>query len=148
MWSLLWSDSCYWLQVHLWDGSFFLMVAIGYRFTYEIAPVFRWLLLVTGLPMRSLLCYDSCYWLQVHLWDRSCFQMVAIGYRFTYEIAPVFTLMEDIVLTKMRELIGWQDGDGIFAPGGLHVVVLTLTTLKYFCINHGDQRVLFNLKTS
>jgi glutamate decarboxylase len=37
---------------------------------------------------------------------------------FTYEIAPVFTLMEDIVLTKMRELIGWSDGDGIFAPGG------------------------------
>jgi len=39
---------------------------------------------------------------------------------FTYEIAPVFTLMEDIVLRKMRELIGWPngDGDGIFAPGG------------------------------
>lgn len=40
--------------------------------------------------------------------------------RFTYEIAPVFTLMEEIVLTKMREIIGWQEGsgDGIFAPGG------------------------------
>ena len=38
--------------------------------------------------------------------------------RFTYEIAPVFTLMEDIVLTKMREFIGWEDGDGIFSPGG------------------------------
>ena len=40
--------------------------------------------------------------------------------RFTYEIAPVFTLMEDIVLTKMRECIGWEngEGDGIFAPGG------------------------------
>ena len=39
--------------------------------------------------------------------------------RFTYEIAPVFTLMEDIVLRKMRESIGWEngEGDGIFAPG-------------------------------
>ncbi|ELU00176.1 hypothetical protein CAPTEDRAFT_151334 [Capitella teleta] len=39
---------------------------------------------------------------------------------FTYEIAPVFTLMEDIVLTKLREHIGWPNGhgDGIFAPGG------------------------------
>jgi len=39
--------------------------------------------------------------------------------RFTYEIAPVFTLIEDVVLTKMREMIGWTDadGDGIFAPG-------------------------------
>ena len=41
--------------------------------------------------------------------------------RFTYEIAPVFTLMEDIVLRKMRESIGWEngEGDGIFAPGML-----------------------------
>jgi len=39
---------------------------------------------------------------------------------FTYEVAPVFTLMEDIVLTHMRELVGWPQGDGdsIFAPGG------------------------------
>ena len=25
---------------------------------------------------------------------------------------------------------------------------LNLTTMKYFCLNHGDQRVLFNLKSS
>ncbi|CAD5124437.1 DgyrCDS12720 [Dimorphilus gyrociliatus] len=39
---------------------------------------------------------------------------------FTYEIAPVFTLMEDIVLAKMRDIIGWPDNncDGVFAPGG------------------------------
>lgn len=40
--------------------------------------------------------------------------------RFTYEIAPVFTLLEDIVLAKMTEIIGWtgDDYDGILAPGG------------------------------
>lgn len=37
---------------------------------------------------------------------------------FTYEAAPVFTLMEEVVLTRMRGLVGWADGDGIFAPGG------------------------------
>ena len=37
---------------------------------------------------------------------------------FTYEIAPVFILMEHIVLQKMRELIGWNSGDSILAPGG------------------------------
>ncbi|KAL4229294.1 glutamate decarboxylase gad1 [Mactra antiquata] len=37
---------------------------------------------------------------------------------FTYEMAPVFTLMEETVLERMRGLIGWRDGDGIFAPGG------------------------------
>nr|QNG40897.1 glutamate decarboxylase 1 [Hofstenia miamia] len=39
---------------------------------------------------------------------------------FTYEVSPVFVLMERIVLKRMREIIGWADGegDGIFAPGG------------------------------
>nr|BAG48266.1 glutamic acid decarboxylase [Dugesia japonica] len=37
---------------------------------------------------------------------------------FTYEIAPVFTLMEEVTLQKLRDLIGWSSGDGIFSPGG------------------------------
>ncbi|KAF2893120.1 hypothetical protein ILUMI_13053, partial [Ignelater luminosus] len=39
---------------------------------------------------------------------------------FTYEIAPVFILMETVVMTHMREIIGkgWAEGDSIFAPGG------------------------------
>lgn len=37
---------------------------------------------------------------------------------FTYEIAPVFILMENVVLSKMREIIGWTGGDSILAPGG------------------------------
>lgn len=36
---------------------------------------------------------------------------------FTYEIAPVFILMEHVVLKKMRETIGFMDGDSILAPG-------------------------------
>ncbi|NXT29562.1 CSAD decarboxylase, partial [Syrrhaptes paradoxus] len=38
--------------------------------------------------------------------------------RYTYEIAPVFVLMEELVLAKLRELVGWSSGDGIFCPGG------------------------------
>lgn len=39
--------------------------------------------------------------------------------RFTYEIAPVFVLMEQLTLKKMREIIGWPngEGDGLFSPG-------------------------------
>lgn len=39
---------------------------------------------------------------------------------FTYEIAPVFILMENVVMTHMRESIGsnWKNGDSILAPGG------------------------------
>lgn len=36
---------------------------------------------------------------------------------FTYEIAPVFILMENVVLGRMREIIGWNCGDSILAPG-------------------------------
>lgn len=40
---------------------------------------------------------------------------------FTYEIAPVFILMENVVMTHMREIIGsnWINGDSILAPGKL-----------------------------
>nr|XP_020462422.1 acidic amino acid decarboxylase GADL1 [Monopterus albus] len=38
---------------------------------------------------------------------------------YTYEVAPVFTLMEETVLRKMIEMVGWEEGgDGIFNPGG------------------------------
>lgn len=37
--------------------------------------------------------------------------------RYTYEIAPVFVLMEEEVLRKLRALVGWSSGDGVFCPG-------------------------------
>ncbi|XP_065208108.1 cysteine sulfinic acid decarboxylase [Planococcus citri] len=37
---------------------------------------------------------------------------------YTFEVAPVFTLMEEYVLDKIRNLIGFDEGDGIFSPGG------------------------------
>lgn len=37
---------------------------------------------------------------------------------YTYEVAPVFTIMEQFVLNEIKNLIGFNDGDGIFSPGG------------------------------
>jgi hypothetical protein len=37
---------------------------------------------------------------------------------YTYEVAPVFTIMEEYVLAELRHLIGFNEGDGIFCPGG------------------------------
>ncbi|KAG8010350.1 Acidic amino acid decarboxylase GADL1, partial [Nibea albiflora] len=38
---------------------------------------------------------------------------------YTYEVAPVFLLMEEAVLKKMMEVVGWEEGgDGIFNAGG------------------------------
>jgi len=49
-----------------------------------------------------------------------------VSIRYTYEVAPVFTLIEDAVLRKMMELIGWEEGgDGLFNPG---------TQLAAFCL--------------
>nr|XP_058938105.1 cysteine sulfinic acid decarboxylase isoform X1 [Kogia breviceps] len=35
--------------------------------------------------------------------------------QYTYEIAPVFVLMEEEVLKKLRALVGWSSGDGVFS---------------------------------
>lgn len=39
--------------------------------------------------------------------------------RFTYEVSPVFVLMEEVLLKKMQNIVGWSEdeGDGIFSPG-------------------------------
>ena len=44
----------------------------------------------------------------------------------------------------------WYDEKGYWKrkESWLEIKWLILITLKYFCINHGDQRVLFNLKSS
>lgn len=41
--------------------------------------------------------------------------------RFTYEVSPVFIMMEEVLLKKMQNIVGWSDdeGDGIFCPGKL-----------------------------
>lgn len=62
-----------------------------------------------------------CGWDQ-HTWSWTMCSNISVRLdwcRFTYEIAPVFVLMEQLTLKKMREIIGWPDGegDGIFSPG-------------------------------
>ncbi|XP_037532395.1 acidic amino acid decarboxylase GADL1 [Nematolebias whitei] len=54
---------------------------------------------------------------------------------YTYEVAPVFTLMEDAVLKKMMEMIGWEEGgDGLFNPGGSMSNMYAVNLARYrFC---------------
>ncbi|XP_048448545.1 acidic amino acid decarboxylase GADL1, partial [Rhincodon typus] len=52
---------------------------------------------------------------------------------YTYEVAPVFVLMEEVVLKKMRELIGWTEGDGIFSPGGSVSNMYAVNLARYKC---------------
>ncbi|KAM6177381.1 acidic amino acid decarboxylase GADL1 [Erethizon dorsatum] len=52
---------------------------------------------------------------------------------YTYEVSPVFLLVEEAVLKKMIEFIGWQEGDGIFNPGGSvsNMYAMHLARYKY-----------------
>lgn len=36
----------------------------------------------------------------------------------TFEVSPVFTLMEHEVIRVLNDIVGYTDGDGVFAPGG------------------------------
>ncbi|XP_048184186.1 cysteine sulfinic acid decarboxylase isoform X2 [Corvus hawaiiensis] len=51
--------------------------------------------------------------------------------RYTYEVAPVLVLMEEQVLAKLRELVGWSSGDGIFAPGGSMSNMLAMNVARF-----------------
>ncbi|KAM4689211.1 glutamate decarboxylase 1-like [Discoglossus pictus] len=55
---------------------------------------------------------------------------------FTYEIAPVFIIMEEIIIKKMHEIIGWgeNEADGIFCPGGTisNLYSILVARYKYF----------------
>ncbi|MBN3274005.1 GADL1 decarboxylase, partial [Polyodon spathula] len=38
---------------------------------------------------------------------------------YTFEVSPTFVMIEEVILKKMIEYVGWKEGgDGIFSPGG------------------------------
>jgi glutamate/tyrosine decarboxylase-like PLP-dependent enzyme len=55
---------------------------------------------------------------------------------YTYEVSPVFSLMEIDILDKVRKLIGWQDGDGVFAPGGANCNLLAILAARNHMFPH------------
>ncbi|XP_042893879.1 cysteine sulfinic acid decarboxylase-like [Penaeus japonicus] len=64
----------------------------------------------------------------------------------TYEVAPVFILMERYVLAKLGSMFGYDEVDGIFAPGGsisnLHAMLLA----RYKLHPEIKQSGIFSLK--
>ncbi|GAA6217521.1 acidic amino acid decarboxylase GADL1 isoform X1 [Lates japonicus] len=56
---------------------------------------------------------------------------------YTYEVAPVFTLIEEAVLRKMMEMIGWEEGgDGIFNAGGSMSNMYAVNLARYHHYPH------------
>ncbi|XP_029450922.1 cysteine sulfinic acid decarboxylase isoform X2 [Rhinatrema bivittatum] len=63
----------------------------------------------------------------------------------TYETAPVFVLMEEVLLKKMRELVGWQTGGGIFCPGGSISNMCAMNVARYKLYPECKQKGLWAL---
>ncbi|MBN3305505.1 GADL1 decarboxylase, partial [Amia calva] len=56
---------------------------------------------------------------------------------YTYEVSPTFVLIEEAVINKMIQYVGWQEGgDGIFSPGGSVSNMYAVNVARYkFCPN-------------
>lgn len=65
---------------------------------------------------------------------------------YTYEMAPVFSLMEEMVLSKMLNMIGWKDGDGIFSPGGTISNLYASHAARFKCIPEAKSKGLYGYK--
>uniref|UniRef100_A0AAR2ISF8 Cysteine sulfinic acid decarboxylase n=1 Tax=Pygocentrus nattereri TaxID=42514 RepID=A0AAR2ISF8_PYGNA len=83
------------------------------------------------------LLYNTVYhWLMASSHSSQCSHIqinpVQITCRYTYEVAPVFVLMEDVVLRKLRSLVGWSEGDGIFCPGGSVSNMYAMNVARYW----------------
>lgn len=106
--------------------------------------------LVAGSPMRSIQARECCvhykYIFYVLLCHRvnnlpnfpfivSFVRLYRINQRnrYTFEVAPVFTLMENELIQTFCKMFGFQDGDGIFSPGGsmsnMYVLISSITFL-------------------
>jgi len=51
--------------------------------------------------------------------------------QYTYEVAPVFTVMEREIYAKMLGLIGFNDGEAIFIPGGSMGNMYAINVARY-----------------
>lgn len=51
--------------------------------------------------------------------------------QYTYEVAPVFTIMEKSIYKKLLSFVGFENGEGIFCPGGSVANIYALNIARY-----------------
>ena len=75
--------------------------------------------------------------------------MVGIG---AYMVKIFIIYCEQIYVKTIdlvsRSMVKTSEGESSDVISVINLHLLTLTTLKYFSINYGDQRIFFNLKSS
>lgn len=50
---------------------------------------------------------------------------------YTYNVSPVFTLMENEIILKINEMIGFTDGSGVMTPGGSYSNMMGLICARH-----------------
>ncbi|XP_063596063.1 cysteine sulfinic acid decarboxylase-like [Penaeus indicus] len=66
--------------------------------------------------------------------------------QYTFEVAPVFMLVEHEVIRQLVELYGFDDGDGIFAPGGSMSNMYAMVLARYKRNPNVKKTGVFSLK--
>ncbi|XP_042208140.1 cysteine sulfinic acid decarboxylase-like isoform X2 [Homarus americanus] len=66
--------------------------------------------------------------------------------QINYDFAPVFTLMETHLVGVMARMFGWQEGDGIFCPGGSISNLCAMMLARHNKNPDIKQSGIFNLK--
>jgi len=61
---------------------------------------------------------------------------------YTYEAAPVATLMESALIERMNGLVGFPDGEGVFAPGGSISNLMAVIAARHRAFPHARQHGL------
>jgi len=61
---------------------------------------------------------------------------------YTYEAAPVATLMERALIERMNRLVGFADGEGVFAPGGSISNLMAVIAARHRAFPHARQHGL------
>ncbi|GAB1598344.1 cysteine sulfinic acid decarboxylase-like [Argonauta hians] len=49
----------------------------------------------------------------------------------TYEVSPAFTMIEHYLIQKVCKMIGFQNGDGMFCPGGAFMNIMGIHLARY-----------------
>ena len=50
---------------------------------------------------------------------------------YTYEMAPVFTCIEYEITQQLKKLVGYNEGDSLFLPGGSICNITAINTARY-----------------
>ncbi|XP_014769000.2 acidic amino acid decarboxylase GADL1 [Octopus bimaculoides] len=62
----------------------------------------------------------------------------------TYEVSPAFTMIEHYLIQKVCKMIGFQNGDGMFCPGGAFMNIMSIHLARYRNNNNIKKQGMYN----